>query len=170
MRSATKCAAARSTSPRAPNTDKRLVRLRQKIPNAFLGAVDAQLGDECGFAQRRVGAGRFAERSRVAFDIEKVVGDLEGFAERAAVSVERLIIFLRGLAEQRAGDAAVAEQRARLHLLHTRHVDRLAVAEAAFAGEIEKLPADHAANAGSARQRTRQQQANGCDLYGSRRG
>ena len=104
-------------------------------------------------------AGRLAERSRIALDVEQIVGDLEGFAERAAVIVERLVFVLRGLAEDRAGDAAEAQQRAGLHLLQPRHVDRLAVAEAAFAGEIEHLAAGHAADAGGARQRARQQQA-----------
>ena len=104
-------------------------------------------------------AGLLAERRGVAFDVEQIVGDLEGFAERAAVIVERLIFLLRGLAEDGAGDAAEAQQRAGLHLLQPRDVDRLAVAEPAFAGEVEHLAADHAADAGGARQRPRQQQA-----------
>ena len=55
----------------------------------------------------------------------------------------------------------IAQQRAGLHLLQPRDVDRLAVAEAAFAGEVEHLAADHAADARRARQRARQQQAHG---------
>ena len=45
-----------------------------------------------------------------------------------------------------------------LHLLQTRDIDRLAIAEPAFAGEIEHLAADHAADPRCARQRPRQQQ------------
>ena len=95
---------------------------------------------------------------RGALDVEQVVGDLEGLAERFAVIVERLVFLLRGLAEDRAGDAAEAEQRAGLHLLHAGDVDRLAVAETAFAGEVEDLAAGHAADAGGAGQRAGQQQ------------
>src|SRR5437879_5552522 len=105
---------------------------RQQIPYPLLGAVDPELGDEGGLAQSRVLTGLLAERGRVALDVEQIVGDLEGFAERAAVIVERLIFLLRGLAEDRAGDAAIAQQRAGLHLLHPRDVDRLAVAKPAL--------------------------------------
>jgi hypothetical protein len=102
--------------------------------------------------------GLLAERGRVALDVEQVVGDLEGFAERAAVVVERLVLLRRGLAEDGAGNAAIAQQCAGLHLLQPRDVDRFAVAEASFAGEVEHLAADHAAQSRGARQRTRQQQ------------
>src|SRR3954471_24115520 len=81
---------------------------RQEIAHALLGALDPELGDEGGLAQRRVLAGLLAERCRIALDVEQVVGDLEGFAERAAVVVERLIFFHRGLAEDGGGDAAIA--------------------------------------------------------------
>ena len=79
---------------------------RQQVAHALLGAVDPELGDEGGLAQRRVLPGLLAERRGVALDVEQIVGDLEGFAERAAVIVERLIFLRRGLAEDRAGDAA----------------------------------------------------------------
>ena len=74
---------------------QRLVGARQQVAHPLLGAVDAELGDEGGLAERRVGAGRLAERFGIAFDVEQVVGDLERLAERAAVIVERLIL-LRG--------------------------------------------------------------------------
>ena len=135
---------------------ERLVGARQQVAHALLGAVDAELGDEGGLAERRVLSGLLAERRRVALDVEQVVGDLEGFAERAAVIVERLVFLLRGLAEDRAGNAAKAQQRAGLHLLQPRHVDRLAVAEPPLAGEVQHLAADHSANSRCARQRPRQ--------------
>src|SRR6202011_1878295 len=112
-------------------------------------------------AQCRVLAGLLAERGGVTFDVEQIVGDLEGFAERAAVVVERLIFLWRGLAEDRAGNAAVAQQRAGLHLLQPRDIDRFAVAEAALAGEVEHLAPHHAANSRRARQRAGQQKADG---------
>src|SRR3569833_2929952 len=63
----------------------RAVGARQELADALLGTVDAELGHERGLAERSSGAGRLAERGRVAFDVEQVVGDLESFAERAAV-------------------------------------------------------------------------------------
>ena len=130
-----------------PNTDSAEFRPRQQIAHALPGAVDPELGDERGLAQSRVLAGLLAERCCIAFDVEQVVGDLERLAQRAAVIVERLIFLLRGLAEDGAGDAAIAQQRAGLHLLQPRHVDRLAVAEPPLPGEVEDLAADHAADA-----------------------
>src|ERR1044072_7258533 len=85
-----------------PEDRKRRIGARQQIADAPLGAVDAELGDEGGLAQSRIGAGRLAGRGGIALDVEQVVGDLEVFAERAAVIVERLILFRRGLAEDRA--------------------------------------------------------------------
>src|SRR5262245_495855 len=104
---------------------ERRVTAREQVAHALLGAVDAELGDEGGLAERRVRAGRLAECGRVALDIEQVVGDLEGLAERFAEIVQRLIFLLRRLAEQRAGDAAKAQERAGLHLLQARDIDRL---------------------------------------------
>src|SRR6202022_4945630 len=98
---------------------------RQQIPYPLLGADDPELGDERGLAQCRVLSGLLAEGGRVALDVEQIVGDLEGFAERAAVIVGRLIFFFRGLAAYRAGNAAVAQQRASLHLLPACDVARL---------------------------------------------
>src|SRR5579872_854580 len=134
---------------------QRLIGSRQKVANALLGAVDAELGDEGGLAERGVSTRGLAQRGRIALDVEQVVGNLEGFPKRAPVIVERLIFLLRGLPEDGAGDATEAQQRAGLHLLQPGDVDRFPVAEAAFAGEIQHLPADHAADAGAARQRAR---------------
>src|SRR5204863_8913520 len=106
-------------------------------------------------------AGLLAERCRIALDVEQVVGDLEGFAERAAVIVERLVFLLGGLAEDGASNAAEAQQRAGLHLLQPRHVDRPAIAEAAFTRKVEHLAADHAADAGGPRQCAGEQEAYG---------
>jgi len=81
---------AQHVTPRAEDRE-RGIGPRQQVAHALLGAVDAELGHEGGLAERRVLAGLFAERGGVALDVEQVVGDLKGFAERAAVIVERLI-------------------------------------------------------------------------------
>src|SRR5437870_11253907 len=66
---------------------QRGIRVREEVANALLCPRNAELGDEGGLAKRGVGAGRLAQRGRIAFDIEKVIGDLERFAERAAIVV-----------------------------------------------------------------------------------
>src|SRR6266446_6270049 len=101
-------------------------------------------------AQRRVLSGLLAERRRVALDVEQIVGDLERLTERAAIVVERLILLLRGLAEDRAGNAGIAQPR---------DVDRLAVAEPALAGKVEHLAARHAADPRGPRERAGQCEA-----------
>src|SRR5579863_2728885 len=96
---------------------QRRIGARQQIANTLFGPIDPKLSDKSGFAERRVLTGLLTERGGVALDVEQVVGDLEGFAERAAVIVERLIFAGRRLAEDRARDTAKAQQRAGLHLL-----------------------------------------------------
>jgi len=59
-----------------------------------LAPSNPELGDESGLAQRGVLAGLLAESRGIALDVEQIVGDLKGFAERAAVIVKRLV-FLR---------------------------------------------------------------------------
>jgi hypothetical protein len=76
-----------------------------------------------------------------------------------AIGVERVVLVLRGLTEKRAGDAAVLQESAGLHLLQLGDIRRLGIAEAAFTGEVHDLPADHAADASGARQCACQQQA-----------
>src|SRR5262245_12982978 len=56
---------------------QRGVAARQEIADALPGAVDAELGDEGGLAERRILAGLFAERGGIALHVEQVVGDLE---------------------------------------------------------------------------------------------
>src|ERR1043166_6217784 len=72
----------------AAENRQRGIRVAEQVANAFLCARNAELGDESSLAQRGVGAGRLAQRGRIAFDIEKVIGDLERFAERAAIIVQ----------------------------------------------------------------------------------
>src|ERR1700722_15108579 len=68
---------------------------RQQIAPALFGSIDPELGDEGGLAQGGILAGLLSKRRRVAFDIEQVVGDLKGFAQRAAIIVQRPILFWR---------------------------------------------------------------------------
>src|SRR5207237_10450646 len=67
-----------------PEDRKCRIGTRQQIAHALLGAVDAELGNEGGLAERRILPGLLAERRGVALDIEQIVSDLERFAERVA--------------------------------------------------------------------------------------
>ena len=62
-------------------------------------------------------ARRLAERGGVAFDVEQIVGDLEGLADGDAVALDAGHRSGVGLAEDRAGAAGKANERAGLHRL-----------------------------------------------------
>jgi hypothetical protein len=66
---------------------QRGIGLGEQVAHALFGAFDPELGDEGGLAKRCVLPGLLAERCRIALDVEQIVGDLEGFAERVAVIV-----------------------------------------------------------------------------------
>src|ERR1700739_800718 len=59
---------------------QRGIRFRQQVTDALFCPLDAEPGDERGFTQRGVGAGRLAQRRGVAFHVQQVVGGLESFA------------------------------------------------------------------------------------------
>src|SRR5882757_1484448 len=82
---------------------QRGIGLGEQVAHARFGALDPELGDEGGLAQRCILAGLLPERRRIALYTEQSGGDLEGYAERAAVIVERQISCRRGLPEDRAG-------------------------------------------------------------------
>jgi len=52
-------------------------------------ALDAEQGDQRRLAGGGVLAGGLAERRRIALDVEQIVGDLEGLADRRAIAIER---------------------------------------------------------------------------------
>ena len=85
-----------------------------------------------------------AQRRRVAFSVEQVVGDLERRADRRAVGGERNEGRLAGAGEPGAGLDAEPYQRARFHRLQAR--DRLGRQRRRrrLCGDVEHLAADHA--------------------------
>ena len=54
----------------------------------------AEHADHRRLAGHRVLAGRFADQGRIAFEIEKIVGDLEGLADRRSIALERVALRL----------------------------------------------------------------------------
>src|ERR1700722_14773407 len=68
----------------------------------------AERADHCRLARHCVFAGRFADQSRIAFEIEKIVRDLEGPADCRSITLERVTLRLgRGAANtaRLAGEA-----------------------------------------------------------------
>ena len=104
-RSTVKRAAARKRSARASKADKACDRAVRERVTLALGALEAERRDERRLALGRVLAGRLAEHRCGRLDIEDVVTDLEGGAER-------LTIIAQGRALARAS-AAQNERRPR---------------------------------------------------------
>ncbi len=77
--------------------------------NRALAAGHAKHADHRGLAGGGVLAGLFADQRRIAFEIEQIVGDLEGLADRRAVTLERRALRRRRLGENAAGLAAEAQ-------------------------------------------------------------
>src|SRR5216684_2256106 len=106
------------------------------------------------FAGVGVFAGRLSDRGSIAFDVENIVGDLECFSDNGAEAVERQSLMFVGPAESRSGDAAIAQQRARLHRLQLFDVRQVHLRrrrrKPAFCREIEHLASGHAAEPGRA--------------------
>ena len=139
-----------------------------------LGAGAAEHADHRGLAGGGVLAGRFADQRRIAFEIEKIVGDLEGLADRRSIALERLALrrLGRGRECRRPRSRSAAARRSSSPAASARRSRRAAAAplhEAAFGGEIEHLAAGHAADAGGARQRPHQLDAHARIGMGFRR-
>ena len=77
----------------------------------------AKHADHRRLARYRVLAGRFADQGRIAFEIEKIVRDLEGLADCRSITLERVTLGLGRGAENTARLAGEAQQRAGLHRL-----------------------------------------------------
>ncbi len=118
------------------------------------GGRDPEHADDGRLAGRCVLGGRLAEGRRIAVDVEQVVGDLEGPAERLAIAVERRGAVGRAPprmapARRRSGSARRSSSLAAAR--HGRHRRRAGCA--ALVGlEVEALAAGHAGPAGGARQ------------------
>src|SRR5262249_62266634 len=65
----------------------------------------------------RVLTGGFADRRRIALDVEQVVGDLECLAKSGTVMLKRRPLAWIGLAQDGPGKTAKAQERSRLHCL-----------------------------------------------------
>ena len=100
-----------------------------------------------GLLERGIRAGGLAEQRRIAFHIEDVILDLEGEADVGPETLERRELGARGEAgRQRPEQHAALDQRSGLapvHLLDLR--DRELPSDG---GQVDRLPAGHAAGAG----------------------
>ena len=109
-------------------------------------------------ARHCVLTGLFADKRGVTFEVEQIISDLEGLTNGRSIPLKRLALRSRRRSEHAAGFAGESQQRAGLHRLQSAH---FALAEplrpipgkAALGGQIEHLPADHAAQAGRAGKR-----------------
>src|SRR5579872_2872689 len=82
---------------------QRLLGLGHQLAKSRLRAGDAEHAHHGGLAGLGVFAGRFADQRGVAFEIEEVVGDLEGLADRNAIAVERRTLAFWGRRQNSAG-------------------------------------------------------------------
>jgi hypothetical protein len=90
-----------------------------------LGPAQAERGDEGRLVAAGVLAGAFAEFGLVALGVENVVGDLEGGAQRSAITRQGDARWLRRRGDDRPGLDREGQKRAGLHRLQPK--DRVAV-------------------------------------------
>ena len=97
--------------------------------------------------------GLFADKCRITFEVEQIVSDLEGLANGRSIPLKRSTLRSGRRSKHPAGLTGEPQQRAGLHRLEGAY---LILAEplwpitgkTALCGEIQHLPADHAAQAG----------------------
>ncbi len=80
-----------------------------QIGKAGAGRIGPKETDQRGLAATRVLGNGFARNLGGAFRIEKIVGELEGPAERGGISLERVAVLAIGAAEDGAGLAGKAK-------------------------------------------------------------
>src|ERR1700728_344085 len=152
--------------PRARDEDRGRWAERGKSPFGLahefvqpcLCARAAKNADDRRLARLRVLAGLLADKRGVAFNVEKIVRDLEGLPDRQSVALERPALRPRRRSENTTRLASEAQQCARLHRLQGPYValaeaQRPFAGEATLGGEIEHLAAGHTADAGGTRER-----------------
>src|SRR5947209_13752372 len=109
-------------------------------------------------------AGGFADRRRVPFEVEKIIGDLKGCAERNAVMADGARVQTIALAENGSRNAAEMQKRTGFHRLQRFNLPLakfgLLTVEAPFCRKVEHLPSDHAAKPGRSRKSAHQCRAN----------
>src|SRR5260221_4456869 len=106
------------------------------------GPLEAQNRHESGLSRRRVAADRLAGLGRRAFDVEEIVGDLEGEAEIVGVAAQGKALLAPGLAENGAGLAGEGDEGAGLEALQPG--DGADIEGRIVLGqEVDHLAADH---------------------------
>ncbi len=112
----------------------------------------------------------FAERRRVAFDVENVVGDLKRGADCAPVSFKRRTRFRPRSGEPRPRLDAEFEQRAGLHRLQASDLLNRKRRRRLLGVDIKHLAAHHAREAGGSRKPQAERDAHLRDRVGRRIG
>jgi monofunctional glycosyltransferase len=120
----------------------------------LLGPVDAVTANQCCLAASGILAGRLAHGLRIGRHIQHVIGQLEGKADHLAETTKALAVLGAGAGNDGPGLAGKAQKRAGFHRLQ--HHDAVFAGRVGFGLQIQRLPAGHAANAGSTRQRQHQ--------------
>src|SRR5262249_46764075 len=96
---------------------QRGVGLRNQFLEARSRSVGSKRAHQCRLAGSGILAGGFTERLGVALDIEQIVGNLEGLANRHAIAINTVERCSVSLSENRPGAAGKADQRPGFHRL-----------------------------------------------------
>src|SRR6202142_2228165 len=120
--------------------------------------IDPQQAQERRLVGGRIFSRRLANSGCVAFDIEQVIGDLKGFADRRTVTFERRTRLAGRLAEHGSTRAGKLQEGSGLHCLQSFYVAEIkfappAICKSTFGRKIEHLPASHSAETGGSRKR-----------------
>ena len=158
-RFAMKCAAAFNIAPSLPNERDRLFSLGDKRLEPLPRTIDPQQAQECRLVGGRIFSRRLADGRCIAFDIEQVIGDLKGFADRRTVTFERRPRLCAGASPSMAPleqanfrSAPVFIDCSSFYVAEVKLASP-AICKSAFGRKIEHLPAGHSADAGGSRKR-----------------
>ena len=104
----------------------------------------------CRLACHGVLSGLFTDQRRVAFEVKKIVRDLERLADRRPVAFERFALRRIRRTEDASGRTGKTQERAGLHRLQGQYaafveLERHVAGKAAFGREIEHLAPHHPA-------------------------
>ncbi len=126
------------------------IKVRYRLVNQQLslrsGALRPEYRDESGLSGRGVRADGLPSLGRGAFDIKKIVGDLEGEPQIVGIAAQRNSGLTGRLSENRSGLAREGDQRAGLHSLQSG--DRADVQALVLGDQIDHLTADHTGRTG----------------------
>src|SRR5688572_30470723 len=138
--------AIRSLAERPQRLDGALLRLCRSLPRAF----DAESGGVRRLVVAGIAAGVLAERGGILLDFEQVVADLEYEPDVAREQIEARALVCAQAAELARHHDRGTDQRAGLPAVNA--LELALVDAAAFGGHVERLAADHARGADSARE------------------